>query len=1691
MKTAMFFRLAVLLVFAANANVGAQCLYSLSTPFPYSGANGSVLVTATTNCSWTVTGLPEWIFLTSAETVTNSGTVLFTVVPNPTTNRNVTLTIAGEPFTISQEAEPFAPTVPTLTVSAFSSNQINLTWTASTDSGGSELAGYKIFRDAVQIDTATGTNYSDTGLTPSTAYCYTVAAYDNAGNTSDESGSECATTASVIDETAPSTPTLTATAFSSTQINLSWSAATDTGGSGLAGYKLYRTGVQIATTSSTSYSDTPLTPETLYCYTISAYDNSGNTSAQSASTCSTTMSPPDTHAPTVPTLTANGVSSSQINLSWTVSTDTGGSGLAGYKLYRAGVQILTTTNTSYSDTGLNASTSYCYTVASYDNAGNTSPFSASKCATTVTPVDVIAPSVPTLTATANSSNKIDLSWTVSTDTGGSGLAGYKVYRTGVQIATTTATSYQNTGLLAGTQYCYTVLAYDNAGNASAQSSSQCATTTGAAPDTTAPTVPTLTATAVSSSQINLSWTTSTDSGGSGLAGYRLYRGGTLIAITTGTSYSNTGLAPNTQYCYAVAAYDRSANASANSATQCATTTGVPDTTAPTVPTLTATAFSSNQVNLSWTTSTDSGGSGLAGYKLFRGGVQIATTSGTTYVNTGLTPNTSYCYTVLAYDNAGNNSAQSSSQCATTPTATDTIAPSVPTLTATAFSSSQNNLSWTVASDSGGSGLAGYKVYRAGVQIATTTSNSYSDTGRSPGTQYCYTVASYDNAGNNSAQSSSQCATTLADTVAPSVPVLTATAVSFSQINLSWTAATDTGGAGLAGYKVYRAGVQIATTTATSYSNTGLSASTQYCYTVASYDNSGNTSAQSSSRCATTAAVPDTTAPSVPTLTATAVSSSQINLSWTASTDTGGSGLAGYKLFRAGIQIATLTGISYSDTGRSPSTQYCYTVLAYDNSGNASAQSSSQCATTAAAPDATAPTVPTLTVTVISSSQINLSWTASTDSGGSGLAGYKIYKSGVQIHTTTSTSYSDTGLSPSTQYCYTVAGYDNAGNTSAQSTSQCGTTSAAADTTPPTVPTLTATAASSTQVNLSWTASTDTGGSGLSGYKVFRAGSQIATTSGTSYSDAGLSPSTSYCYTVASYDNAGNTSSQSSTQCATTTAAPDTTAPSVPVVTATVISSSQINLGWPASTDAGGSGLAGYKIYRGGVQIATTSSTSYSDIGLSANTTYCYTVASYDNAGNTSAQSTSACGTTPSVPTGWVKGFGGSLNDGCASVVIGSGGNIFAVGTFSATMSITLLGGVTTNLTSEGSTDMFILKARQDGAIEWIARYGGTGGSAPKVISLDSGGNIYIGGTFTGAKNFGGSTVTSAGNVDGFVAKYSSTGAFVWAKTIGGVSNDYVNDIALDPTGQNVIATGNFVGTATFFGTSNLTADIGGPDSFLLKCSTSNGALVWVKNFTNQDYDSGAVVCLDSTGNIYLAGIFRTSINLGGGNFTSAGIDFLYDLYIAKFAPSGSVAPTTPIWSRRAGGVGADIVYAGALDASGHLSLAGSFTKLTTDVGTGTLTGTGVASDIFVVKYASQTGTALWSQAFKCSYSGVATAVAVDGQSNVIVVGAFNGTCTFPLGAGTQTARTSAGADDGFAVRCDGTTGYVRSTLGVPNILTFGGTATDSVYDVAVDTSGGGAGIPVMGGSYQNATFPGNVFVPSSGFSDAFLLRRDF
>lgn len=190
------------------------------------------------------------------------------------------------------------------------------------------------------------------------------------------------------------------------------------------------------------------------------------------------------------------------------------------------------------------------------------------------------------------------------------------------------------------------------------------------------------------------------------------------------------------------------------------------------------------------------------------------------------------------------------------------------------------------------------------------------------------------------------------------------------------------------------------------------------------------------------APPDTTAPTAPAhVTAVAVSDTRVSLRWAASTDN--AGVTAYIIYRGGAQLATTTTATtvYSDTTCTFSTPYTYTVAARDAANNVSAISSGATTTTLAAgtSDSSPPTWTTggsVMVSGATTSQISLIWNAATDNVG--VSGYYIYRAATQFGTptqvgiSTTTSYTDTGLTAATPYYYVVTAFDGALNQSALS-----------------------------------------------------------------------------------------------------------------------------------------------------------------------------------------------------------------------------------------------------------------------------------------------------------------------------------------------------------------------------------------------------------------------------------------------------------------------------------------------------------------------------------------------------------------------------------------------------------------------------------------------------------------------------------
>ena len=535
---------------------------------------------------------------------------------------------------------------------------------------GTDAASFDIVSGSGQIRTRTGVTYNHEAKSTHTVV---VKADDGNGGTDTVT---VTITVTDVDEPPgqPAAPSVSATAGSTTSLDVTWTAPTNTGPA-IASYDLqYRAGTSGNFTNGpqnvtgTSAAIGSLAADTSYEVQVRATNAEGDGDWSVAGTGRTTA----TSAPGAPTgLTATASGTTAINLSWSAPASTGGSAITGYKIevspngtsgWTDQVANTNSTATTYAHTGLAAGDTRHYRVSAI-NTNGTGTASNVDSATTGTSV----PGAPTgLTATASGATQIDLSWTAPASTGGSAITGYKIevspngtsgWTDQVANTNSTATTYAHTGLGGGTTRHYRVSAINT--NGAGTASNVDSATTG----TTVPGAPTgLTATASGTTAINLSWSAPASTGGSAITGYRIEvsSNGTsswtnLVANTsnTTTTYAHTGLAAGATRHYRVSAINTNGTGTASNVAN-ATTGGAPTG-------LTATASGTTAINLSWTAPASTGGSAITGYRIevsSNGGSSwtnlVANTSNTTttYAHTGLAAGTTRHYRVSAINANG-------------------------------------------------------------------------------------------------------------------------------------------------------------------------------------------------------------------------------------------------------------------------------------------------------------------------------------------------------------------------------------------------------------------------------------------------------------------------------------------------------------------------------------------------------------------------------------------------------------------------------------------------------------------------------------------------------------------------------------------------------------------------------------------------------------------------------------------------------------------------------------------------------------------------------------------------------------------------------------------------------------------------------------------------------------------------------
>ena len=657
---------------------------------------------------------------------------------------------------------------------------------------GADAASFGIVSGSGQIQTRTGVTYNHEAKSTHTVV---VKADDGNGGTDTVT---VTITVTDVDEPPgqPAAPTVSATAGSTTSLDVTWTAPTNTGPA-IASYDLqYRAGTSGNFTNGpqnvtgTSAAIGSLAADTSYEVQVRATNAEGDGDWSVAGTGRTTA----TSAPGAPTgLTATASGTTAINLSWSAPASTGGSAITGYKIevspdgtsgWTDQVADTSSTTTTYAHTGLAPGDTRHYRVSAINTNGSGTPSNVDS-ATTGTSV----PGAPTgLTATASGTTAINLSWSAPGSTGGSAITGYKIevspdgtsgWTDQVADTSSTTTTYAHTGLAPGDTRHYRVSAINT--NGSGTASNVDSATTG----TSVPGAPTgLTATASGTTAINLSWSAPASTGGSAITGYKIEvsPNGTSgwtdqVADTnsTATTYAHTGLAAGDTRHYRVSAINTNGAGTASNVDSATTATSVPG--APTG--LTATASGTTAINLSWSAPASTGGSAITGYKIevswtapastgsaitgYKIEVSPNGTSGwtdqvadtnstaTTYAHTGLASGDTRHYRVSAINTNGAGTA-SNVDSATT----GTSVPGAPTgLTATASGTTAINLSWTAPASTGGSAITGYKIevspngtsgWTDQVANTNSTATTYAHTGLAGGTTRHYRVSAINTNG---------------------------------------------------------------------------------------------------------------------------------------------------------------------------------------------------------------------------------------------------------------------------------------------------------------------------------------------------------------------------------------------------------------------------------------------------------------------------------------------------------------------------------------------------------------------------------------------------------------------------------------------------------------------------------------------------------------------------------------------------------------------------------------------------------------------------------------------------------------------------------------------------------------------------------------------------------------------------------
>lgn len=846
---------------------------------------------------------------------------------------------------------------------------------------------------------------------------------------------------------------LTASEEQPTSVKISW-----TGVSGITGvsYDVYRGSTKLTTTTSTSYTDTGISPGKTYTFKVIA-TKSGYTDSAAATLSFTNKSRLSKPSGLTATYTV-----SNTKISWTAVE-----GATGYIIWRDSTQLTTRTSTSYTDSssGYIGST-HTYKVSATDSTGaKYDSTQASISTNNNTPL----PTPTNLTASNLSVDSVTLSWTM---TGYDFLMPpftFKVYRDSTLLVSVTEPTFTDGSISPGKTYTYQVIAtktgYTNsaAASVSVTNPAQLATPSGLS----------FTYTQTST---KLSWTAPT---GTNIA-YKVWRGSTLLTSSpiTAMSYTDSTAGKATSYTYYVSAVDTS-GVKYESAKSSKTSQNPSQLATPTNGNAT---YTQSATTISWKAVTNA-----TAYKIYRGSTLIASANSTTsYTDTSAGTGSSYTYKVSAtasgyYESGQLSISTSNSQTLATPTGLSS-----------SCTVSSTTISWNAVTNA-----TAYKVYRGTTLLTSTlTATTYTDTASAAGAgkTNTYKISATASGYYESAQAS----ISVTNKAQYATPTGLTASYTQSSTTISWGKVTSPGTATV--YNVWRGNTSLgqvtssaATISYTDSSSYGAAGKSNTYYVTAA----GPTSYYESAKASIKTSNPSTLA--TPSGLKASYTQSATTITWTAVTSA-----TSYKIFKANTQVATVNTNSYTDSSASAgSGSITYKVVA---SNSPTYWDSSAASINTSNPTALSPVTNLTAAQTVSS--VTLTW-----SRPSGATSYTVQRGTANPVTVTSSassvSYTDNTTQPGTTYTYKVIAKAS-GKYDSSATSVTVTVHPRFST-----PTIAEAYQTENSVTLSITRTSSSGT-----LQLLRDGAAKATSSTAqwTYTDTGLIPKTSYVYTVYTVGN---------------------------------------------------------------------------------------------------------------------------------------------------------------------------------------------------------------------------------------------------------------------------------------------------------------------------------------------------------------------------------------------------------------------------------------------------------------------------------------------------------------------------------------------------------------------------------------------